>query len=496
MAALAHSSPSLYQRRALRLYTDGACIGKEIFAFNSTCSTINGSLVSPCCLSGNANVSKVVCPAGWGVAAVLDSGNPLAGGTSATVNNGGMRTNESAAGVVHLMDMCGPVQLHPGHELYLGAEKGLHFRLQLPLLLVFTNKCYYYAGSNNTAELSAVGEAMRAIVDLADNIALRFPPETMLRFDEVVICYDSEYAAKSTTGEFNGKKNVDMIARVRRWYAAAKEALQRLFDSRTAAGIGAGPPSSTSQRPRLLLPGQLDPMLQHHHSSSRPGSGMAAFQRPVVRLRFEHVKGHSGNTCNDRADRLANIGCSGWSSASPTMRAGFAPTLGPRAEWDFTLLVTPPSALAPPVAAHPSHMADISMPSQLQLPPHITVSTRDHESTAVVQRQIVAPDPPPQQQSSPQVSRSVTKKSTVIRRHRREGDHMLTEEVVTDVEVVETTTVTVRVASSEYVGSVTTPSLPPATATTIRPHFSGRDAPILLSSDDEDAGRATKRTRT
>jgi len=76
-------------------------------------------------------------------------------------------------------------------------------------------------------------------------------------FSRVVIRYDSEYAAKSVLGIFNGKKNVELITAVRRQYAELR---------------------------RIFAVGEVD---------------------------FVHVKGHSSARWNDRADELAGFGAAG-----------------------------------------------------------------------------------------------------------------------------------------------------------------------------------------
>lgn len=87
-----------------------------------------------------------------------------------------------------------------------------------------------------------------------------------------MIHYDSEYAAKSVTGEFNGPKNRPLYLKIR-------DILHRL----TAA--------SSPDR---------------------------------MRITFEHVKGHSSDRWNDRADKLANKGSSGMICSSGRYGSGSA----------------------------------------------------------------------------------------------------------------------------------------------------------------------------
>lgn len=158
---------------------------------------------------GNTNVKNTLHPAGWGVAI--------------------LKRNILANELILIEELYGPVILNRDQDGYLGAE----------------------VTSNNTAELCAIGEALRWILrshelfDICDEV-----------FD-FKICYDSEYAAKSVIGEFNGKKNVRLIHNV-----------------------------------RALL---------------RKVRGIST----KVKVSFEHVKGHSKNTWNDKADALANLGATG-----------------------------------------------------------------------------------------------------------------------------------------------------------------------------------------
>ena len=111
-------------------------------------------------------------------------------------------------------------------------------------------------GSNNTAELTAIGEALLWCLQYfrnAQNIAA-------VANQRVVIRYDSEYAANSVQGIFNGKKNTELIGEVRKYYSA----LQRVTMSGRA-----------------------------------------------LEVEFVYVKGHSSSRWNKQSDKLASIGASG-----------------------------------------------------------------------------------------------------------------------------------------------------------------------------------------
>ena len=156
---------------------------------------------------GNNNVATKVCPAGWGVAAFQ--------------------------GAVPVIELYGPVVLDNKNRFFLGAT----------------------IGSNNTAELSAIGEALLFIQANSDSY----------KKYNIVIKYDSDYAAKSVQRIYNGKKNQELINRIRVIYDAV----------------------GTSRKNAHLPP-----------------------------IEFEFVKGHSHNVGNDRADYLANIGSIGSSCSA------------------------------------------------------------------------------------------------------------------------------------------------------------------------------------
>eukprot|EP00401_Gymnodinium_catenatum_P003972 CAMPEP_0117496278 /NCGR_PEP_ID=MMETSP0784-20121206/20571_1 /TAXON_ID=39447 /ORGANISM="" /LENGTH=556 /DNA_ID=CAMNT_0005291237 /DNA_START=115 /DNA_END=1783 /DNA_ORIENTATION=+ len=154
---------------------------------------------------GNRNVTSTVCPAGWGFC---------------VVGGGGADGRHSDGTAKLVAELYGPVVLDSSSKFFLGAE----------------------VGSNNTGEVSAICEALLWLRDF----------ERSQR--SVAICYDSTYAAKTTTGEFKAEKNKDLVER-------ARKLLREV--------------------------------------------------RATRRVRFEHVKGHSGHRWNEAADRLANRGAAG-----------------------------------------------------------------------------------------------------------------------------------------------------------------------------------------
>eukprot|EP00597_Dinobryon_sp_UTEXLB2267_P017622 CAMPEP_0201113684 /NCGR_PEP_ID=MMETSP0812-20130820/77978_1 /ASSEMBLY_ACC=CAM_ASM_000668 /TAXON_ID=98059 /ORGANISM="Dinobryon sp., Strain UTEXLB2267" /LENGTH=225 /DNA_ID=CAMNT_0047377237 /DNA_START=478 /DNA_END=1155 /DNA_ORIENTATION=+ len=155
---------------------------------------------------GNNDVQNSFCPAGWGI--VLVSNDP-----------------DSGKWVIQ-QQLFGPVVLDEWSPFSLGAT----------------------VGSNNTGELSAIGETL---------IWIRDNHEATKQYTDVVIHYDSFYAAKSITGEFNGNKNKELYLNIRKIFQQLK------------------------------------------------------VERSNLNISFEHVKGHSNNKWNDLADKLANRGSAG-----------------------------------------------------------------------------------------------------------------------------------------------------------------------------------------
>jgi len=170
---------------------------------------------------GNNNVRSKVAPAGWGVVVYQHSDNSV------------------------VQELFGPVDLNPASPYFLHAE----------------------VGSNNTAELSALGECLLWVRDFAPRSLYPGP---------IVVLYDSEYAMKSIDGSYNGAKNRGIINHVRTVYQAVKK------------------------------------------------------ERSGGLIEFRHVKGHSGDVGNDRADFCAGVGssgkrCHGGRFATPTPAFASAP---------------------------------------------------------------------------------------------------------------------------------------------------------------------------
>eukprot|EP00965_Chrysotila_dentata_P033808 1125168-Pleurochrysis_carterae.AAC.1 len=72
-------------------------------------------------------------------------------------------------------------------------------------------------GSNNTAELSAICEALLWLRDYAPSAA-------------AVVRYDSEYAANIASGRFKAHKNVELARRARELYAEVASTRQLRFE--------------------------------------------------------------------------------------------------------------------------------------------------------------------------------------------------------------------------------------------------------------------------
>jgi ribonuclease HI len=151
---------------------------------------------------GNTNVAVSDHPAGFGCVILSNC----------------VGEDESAAAVV--AELYGPVVLDSSSRFFMGST----------------------VKSNNTAELTAIGEALLYVLHCENTPRM------------VAIRYDSEYAAKSVQGVFNGEKNVELIKSIRETLSKVKQRTQ---------------------------------------------------------VCFSHVKGHSGHRWNDRADSLASMGAAG-----------------------------------------------------------------------------------------------------------------------------------------------------------------------------------------
>ena len=195
---------------------------------------------------GNNNVAQNACPAGWGVVVVAD--------VPAGTTTGGQASCE----------LCGTVELDASSAHFLGAE----------------------VGSNNTGELSAVCEALLYLITLAD-----LEPHEPQR--AACICYDSEYAAKQTQGQWKVNKNKALVLKAQALLATALT------------------------------------------------------RRDV---RFLHVKGHSGHQWNEKADALANAGAAGSVSRMPVHQQRVALQAPPAATLS-TPYVPNPAQMPPPAAA-------------------------------------------------------------------------------------------------------------------------------------------------
>lgn len=149
--------------------------------------------------------------------------------------------------VVH--EACGGVVLSPYANQFLGATRD----------------------SNNTGELTAIGEALRWLLHVqsrgdcnSSNSRSPSDGENDISGLPVVISCDSTYAVNSVLGVLNGEKNVELISSIREMY----------------------------ERTLVLV-----------------SDAVSGAELPVVPgLIFAHVKGHSKHPWNDRADELANEG--------------------------------------------------------------------------------------------------------------------------------------------------------------------------------------------
>ena len=171
---------------------------------------------------GNSNVVANKCPAGFGTLILS-------------------RSLETVA------EIFAPVELDSKSPYYMGAE----------------------VKSNNTAELTAIGEALIYVRDYAQNFICNCSGSCSCTRHSVSVRYDSEYAALSVKGVYNGVKNKKLYENIRGIYKSVRD------------------------------------------GGTYAGGEFAGQRRQPVDIVFEKVKGHSGDTGNDRADHLANEGAAG-----------------------------------------------------------------------------------------------------------------------------------------------------------------------------------------
>lgn len=150
-------------------------------------------------------------------------------------------------------------------------------------------------GSNNTGELTAIGEALKWLNNMytgglspVESASLGNTVDlASLKHYPVIINCDSLYAANSVLGIFNGEKNKKLIQYIRNLYKTTKElASNNIYNVQS---------QSQSHGAMDTKPGVVySPLVQSDEK-----------ENPVV---FAHVKGHSGHVWNDLADQLADSG--------------------------------------------------------------------------------------------------------------------------------------------------------------------------------------------
>jgi ribonuclease HI len=128
--------------------------------------------------------------------------------------------------------------------------------------------------SNNTGELTAIGEVL---LWLKDYTTASSSSASSLLPKYAFILYDSEYAAKSITGEFNGAKNQLLIGNIRRVYNEVKSMIRTEYHPTNSA------PAVYSPTSTCYFPG----------------------------IHFLKIKAHNNHYWNEYADYLANQGSSG-----------------------------------------------------------------------------------------------------------------------------------------------------------------------------------------
>ena len=135
----------------------------------------------------------------------------------------------------------------------------------------------YYIGSNNTAELTAIGEALLWLKD--HNYDLSSSSSSSSAHIPVYIRFDSEYAAKSVLGIYNGDKNKELIVNIRQIYNHVKNT---------------SVVSTVSTHSNLLTTSTTSSATSATTTSSSSSSGGAG-TASRYRIQFSHVKGHSDN---------------------------------------------------------------------------------------------------------------------------------------------------------------------------------------------------------
>lgn len=198
-------------------------------------------------------------------------------------------------------------------------------------------------GSNNTAELSAF---LEAILYLLNHCSLLEPTRSYVErsyraiesdavddpVERVVFCYDSEYAAKSLTGEFNGNKNKELILQGRHLLQQLRLKIQSL----PLSNLPSNPVSNSkfgnnnsSQSSLQISPALLDRFMTTN-SFSRPryvpSSTSSAIDTGITMV---HVRGHSGHGWNEAADQLALLGARGYIMRNSRFAALRTKRIGP-----------------------------------------------------------------------------------------------------------------------------------------------------------------------
>lgn len=157
-------------------------------------------------------------------------------------------TDTSLSGLIYKKHS-GAVETSPQDPNYLGAE----------------------SHTNNTAELTAIAQALIWLSN--ENVPKITTLAQALKY-RAQIRSDSEYSLKSITGEYNGKKNTNLIKKCRELYS--RELTRR-----------------RAPMPTLLSEGDN----KLYRSTERAGFG------PGLTLKW--VKGHDKDVLNSEADELA-----------------------------------------------------------------------------------------------------------------------------------------------------------------------------------------------
>eukprot|EP01040_Poterioochromonas_malhamensis_P011192 gene11192-12193_t len=233
---------------------------------------------------GNNNVKNQLFPAGWGLVVVRFKEDLLPQINrrllpSSSVSKSSTAVIDYRLAMDLLIDYFNPTYCDIITELYgpvilhssaFAAFSDTSSKTKKHKILATSEELQEYSlgatvTSNNTGELCAMGEAFMWLKESYGMLAQVYKPRLCF------VMYDSEYAAKSVSGEFNGPKNRLLINTIRGHYS------------------------------------EINSMMMRDHVDPNPNPSNTS----AIGVHFYHVKAHAGYYFNESADRLANLGAAG-----------------------------------------------------------------------------------------------------------------------------------------------------------------------------------------